>query len=318
METRVSKNKKQLKEDKKRVKNKRKERLKKSRTKIRLIILSIITLFVIYGLFIEPRILLVNEVKLESKDIPNSFDGIKIVHFSDLHYGNTININNIDKVITKINSLKPDIVIFTGDLIDNKYNMTKEDTTKLTKSLKKINYNLGKYAVLGNHDFYKDEFNNIMYDSDFTLLKNSYDTVYNKDNNPILIYGVDNVTYGSPSLTGLDKKELENISYKILLVHEPDYIDNILNKYDIDLILSGHSHNGQIKLFGLKPFYKPDGSKKYFSPHYKENNTDIYISNGIGTSIIQFRFGSIPSINLYRLNSQNWLFFYIKKLLKSS
>ena len=131
METRVSKNKKQLKEDKKRVKNKRKERLKKSRTKIRLIILSIITLFVIYGLFIEPRILLVNEVKLESKDIPNSFDGIKIVHFSDLHYGNTININNIDKVITKINSLKPDIVIFTGDLIDNKYNMTKEDTTKL-------------------------------------------------------------------------------------------------------------------------------------------------------------------------------------------
>ena len=290
METRVSKNKKQLKEDKKRVKNKRKERLKKSRTKIRLVILSLITLFVIYGLFIEPRILLVNEVKLESKDIPNSFDGIKIVHFSDLHYGNTININNIDKVITKINSLKPDIVIFTGDLIDNKYNMTKEDTTKLTKSLKNINYNLGKYAVIGNHDFYKDEF---------------YDTVYNKDNNPILIYGVDNVTYGSPSPTELDKKELENISYKILLVHEPDYIDNILNKYDIDLILSGHSHNGQIKLFGLKPFYKPEGSKKYFSPHYKENNTDIYISNGIGTSIIQFRFGSIPSINLFRLNSQN-------------
>lgn len=305
METRVSKNKKQLKEDKKRVKNQRKEKLKKSRTKIRLVILSLITLFVIYGLFIEPKILLVNEVKLENKDIPNSFDGIKIVHFSDLHYGNTININNIDKVITKINSINPDIVIFTGDLIDNKYNMTKEDTTKLTKSLKKINYNLGKYAVIGNHDFYKDEFNNIMYDSDFTLLKNSYDTVYNKDNNPILIYGVDNVTYGSPSLTELDKKELENISYKILLVHEPDYIDNILNKYDIDLILSGHSHNGQIKLFGLKPLYKPDGSKKYFSPHYKENNTDIYISNGIGTSIVQFRFGSIPSINLYRLNSQN-------------
>ena len=305
METRVSKNKKQVKEKKKIDKKKRKEKLKKSRTKIRLIILSIITLIIIYGLFIEPRILLVNEVKLESKDIPNSFNGIKIVHFSDLHYGNTININNIDKIVTKINSLNPDIVIFTGDLIDNKYNMTKEDITKLTKSLKNIKYNLGKYAVLGNHDYYKDEFNNIMYDSDFSLLKNNYDITYNKDNNPILIYGVDNVTYGSPSLTELDKKELENISYKILLVHEPDYIENILNKYDIDLILSGHSHNGQIKLFGLKPFYTPNESKKYFSPHYKENNTDIYISNGIGTSIIQFRFGSIPSINLYRLNSQN-------------
>ena len=212
METRVSKNKKQLKEDKKRLKKQKKEKLKKTRIKIRLVILSLITLFIIYGLFIEPRILLVNEIKLESKDIPKSFDGIKIVHFSDLHYGTTININNIDKVITKINSLNPDIVIFTGDLIDNKYNITKEDTIKLTKSLKNINYNLGKYAVLGNHDFYKDEFNNIMYDSDFTLLKNSYDTIYNKDNNPILIYGVDNVTYGSPSLTELDKKELENIT----------------------------------------------------------------------------------------------------------
>ena len=309
METRVSKNKKQLKEDKKRIKTIRKEKLKKCRIKIRIIILSIITLFVIYGLFIEPKILLVNELKIESKNIPKYFDGIKIVHFSDLHYGNTINTNNIDKVIAKINSLNPDIVIFTGDLIDNKYNMTKEDVKKLTKSLKNINYNLGKYAIIGNHDFYKDEFNNIIYDSDFILLKNNYDIVYNKDNNPILIYGVDNVTYGSPSLTELDKKELEDISFKILLVHEPDYIDNVLNKYNIDLILSGHSHNGQVKLFGAKPFYTPEGSKKYFSPHYQENNTDIYISNGIGTSIIQFRFGSIPSINFYRLNSQNWLFF---------
>lgn len=305
MQTRVSKNKKQLKEDKKRVREKRKERFKKTRIKIRIVILSLITLFFVYGLFIEPRMLLVNEAKLESKDIPMSFDGIKIIHFSDLHYGSTININNIDKVIAKINSLNPDIVVFTGDLIDNKYNMTKDDVAKLAKSLKRINYNLGKYAVIGNHDFYNEEFNNIIYDGEFTLLKNSYDVVYNKDNNPILIYGVDNVSYGSPSLKELEKKELENISYKILLVHEPDYIDNILNKYDIDLILSGHSHNGQMKLFGLKPFYTPEGSKKYFSPYYKENNTDIYISNGIGTSIIPFRFGSVPSINLYRLNSQN-------------
>ena len=305
MQTRVSKNKKQLKEDKKRVREKRKERFKKTRIKIRIVILSLITLFFVYGLFIEPRMLLVNEATLESKDIPMSFDGIKVIHFSDLHYGSTININNIDKVITKINSLNPDIVVFTGDLIDNKYNMTKDDVTKLANSLKKINYNLGKYAVIGNHDFYNEEFNNIIYDGEFILLKNSYDVVYNKDNNPILIYGVDNVSYGSPSLKELEKKELESISYKMLLVHEPDYIDNILNKYDIDLILSGHSHNGQMKLFGLKPFYTPEGSKKYFSPYYKENNTDIYISNGIGTSIIPFRFGSVPSINLYRLNSQN-------------
>ena len=83
---------------------------------------SIITLFVVYGLFIEPKILLVNELKIESKNIPKYFDGIKIVHFSDLHYENTISTNNIDKVIAKINSLNPDIVIFTGDLIDNKYN----------------------------------------------------------------------------------------------------------------------------------------------------------------------------------------------------
>lgn len=303
METRTSKNKKQKKETKKKNKSKRIENYKKNRTKIRLIILILITLFVIYGLFIEPRILLVNEIKLESKNIPNSFDGIKIIQFSDLHYGTSVNINNIDKISSKINSLNPDIVIFTGDLIDKNYTMTKDDINKLTKSLKSIKYTLGKYSIIGDNDFYNEEYSNIIYDSDFNLLKNSYDIVYNKDNNPILIYGIDDVLYGSPKLE-LDKEELENISYKIVLVHEGDYISNILNKYDIDLILSGHSHNGQIKLFFFDPFWTPEGSKKYYDSYYKENNTNIYVSNGIGTSKIPFRFGSIPSINLYRLNSQ--------------
>ena len=303
MDTRTNRSKKKRSETKKEIKSRRKEKVKKRKTKIRLIILTIITLFVVYGLFIEPRLLLVNEVKLENKNIPKSFHGVKIVQFSDLHYGTTININNIDKVIKKINEIKPDIVIFTGDLIDNKYTPDEEDVTKLTKCLNNINYTIGKYAIIGNHDFYKDEYKNIIYDGGFSLLKNSYDIVYNKDNNPILIYGVDDVLYGSPTIKDLNKKELEDISYKIILVHEPDYIDKIINQYDVNLILSGHSHNGQVKLFGFKPFWTPEGSKKYFSPYYEMNDTKIYISNGIGTSLVDFRFGSIPSINFFRLNN---------------
>ena len=93
-----------------------------------------------------------------------------------------------------------------------------------------------------------------------------------------------------------------DISYKIILVHEPDYIDNILTSYNVNLVLAGHSHNGQINIPYIKNFFLPYGSRKYYENYYKVNDTDLYISSGIGESSVNFRLFNKPSINFYRIN----------------
>ncbi len=300
MNTRVKKNEiinKNLKKEQKiEKKNKRKRKFKSM-----LIILILIGgLFLIYSRYIEPNILLVHENKITSSSLPDSFDGISLVHFSDLHYGSTIDKDNIDKIINKINILKPDIVVFTGDLFFDSYKMSDEDIKILSNALNNINSNLGKYIIYGNHDYYRDDFLEVINKTDFKLLVNEYDIIYNNDNNPILIYGTDDLLFGNPLLNKLNDDEIKDIDYRIILTHEGDYIEEVLN-YDVDLILSGHSHNGQINIPYLINLYLPDGCKEYYKPYYNIDNTDIYISNGIGTSLLKLRFGSIPSINLYRL-----------------
>ena len=94
----------------------------------------------------------------------------------------------------------------------------------------------------------------------------------------------------------------EDIDYKIILVHEPDYIDTITSKYNVNLVLAGHSHNGQINIPFIKEMFLPYGSNKYYENYYIVNDTPLYVSSGIGESRINFRFFNRPSINLYRIN----------------
>ena len=94
------------------------------------------------------------------------------------------------------------------------------------------------------------------------------------------------------------------LHYKILLTHFPDNIDTILNtNNNINLILSGHSLNGSINIPYLKKLFLPPNAKKYYEPYYKINNTNIYISNGIGVDKINFRLFNHPSINFYRIKN---------------
>ena len=85
------------------------------------------------------------------------------------------------------------------------------------------------------------------------------------------------------------------------MVHEPDFADNIINEYSVDLILSGHSHNGQIRIPLVGALYTPENAKKYYDEYYSINNTDLYISSGIGVSKYNYRLFNHPSFNLYRI-----------------
>lgn len=268
--------------------------------KIFITIIILIILLLLYSRFIGTIGLNTKEYTIEDNNISNDFDGIKIVHFSDMHYKRIITKDRIDKIINEINLINPDIVIFTGDLIDQDSEINEDDITYLKEVLSKINAKYGKYSVIGNHDYSIDIeiLRSIYKESNFNLLENSYDIIYGKDNNKLYIGGI---STGAFSDTVLNKMKYDEESYKIIILHEPDYTDEIIS-LNPNLILGGHSHNGQVNIPYLKKYFVPTGSKKYYDEHYLVNNTNLYISSGIGVSRYNFRLFNHPSINFYRIN----------------
>ena len=273
-----------------------------------LIIFLLITLTIIYARYGGTSGLITKEYKIESSLIGEDFDGLKVVHFSDLHYLRVTNNDKLKEIVDEINLIKPDIVFFTGDLIDKDFTLTDKDKDDLINGLSSIKAKYGKYAVLGNHDYVKniEIFKDIYSNSNFNLLQNSYDIIYSSNNDKLFIGGVDNYSYNEADINKVMEYFNDNsdISYKIILVHEPDYIDNILTNYNVNLVLAGHSHNGQINIPYIKNFFLPYGSRKYYENYYKVNDTDLYISSGIGESSVNFRLFNKPEVNLYTLKNR--------------
>lgn len=274
-----------------------------------LIIFIMIILTIFYARFIGTMGLITKEYTIMDSNIPKDFDGLKIVHFSDLHYNRAIDIKKVKSIIEEINLINPDIVVFTGDLIDKDAKLNNNDYTELSKLLENINSKYGKYAILGNHDYQKekDEIIKIYNNSDFKYLDNSNDIIYSKNNQKIFIGGINTVTHHQDDLNkAMTINNEEDADYKIILVHEPDITDDIVKDYQVNLILAGHSHNGQVRLPIIGAIYTPPYAKKYYDNYYNVDGTNLYISSGIGVSTVNYRLFNHPSINFYRINKNSW------------
>ena len=232
--------------------------------KILIMVLLVLIGIILYARYIGTMGFDTKEYTILNTDIPTGFDGLKIVHFSDIHYNRAITSDKIEKIVSEINLINADIVVFTGDLVDKDVNLTIDDYDFLTKSFNKIKAKYGKFAVLGNHDYgNKDNVIKVFNNSNFKYLENSYDIIYNDNGEKIFIGGVGNITH---NLGNLDKtmeyfNSNNDIDYKIMLLHEPDFSDNIVDHYNVSLILAGHSHNGQIRLPIIGALYTPSHSK---------------------------------------------------------
>mgnify|MGYP001270067675 FL=1 len=275
-----------------------------------IIFILIIAAILLYSRFIATKGLVTKEYKITSSSIQDNFHGFKIVHISDVHYGRTTDKKDLNNMVKEINLLKPDIVVLTGDLIDRDTKLDDALKGEISEALSSINANVGKYAISGNHDSNFSEWESIINDSGFKNLNDTYELIYNDGYTPILLAGLSSNLNNQVDITERYNKILEysnneNIKelYKILLIHEPDYINNI-DYSNFNLILAGHSHNGQVRLPFIGGIILPNGAKKYYKEHYKINNTDLYISSGIGTSGISFRLFNKPSINFYRLTNK--------------
>ena len=121
--------------------------------KLILIIVLSLTLTILYARYIGTKRFEVREYRVESNVLTENFSGLKVIHFSDLLYGSTVELKDVNNMVSRINILKPDLVLFTGDLISTEYKMSDTDREKLVDSLSKIDASIGKYAIYGDADY---------------------------------------------------------------------------------------------------------------------------------------------------------------------
>lgn len=232
-----------------------------------------------------------------TKDTAN----IKLVQVSDLHL-QSVNYQ-LKQLANHLNKLQPDLILITGDAID------KADNISVLKDfLKLIDKKIRKTAVLGNWEYWGgidlNKLSEVYTEHNCMLLINQTQQ-YTCNNKTISITGVDDYVGGNADFD-IAVKEYKQSDYHIVLNHCPQYSDDILTKLNedmkVDFILSGHTHGGQINLFGFIPFL-PQGSGDYVKGWYDFKATKLYVSKGIGTSILPARFGARAEIAIFNLLS---------------
>lgn len=275
--------------------------------KILLIILVIGTIFFSYTTYVSSVKIKVREYRITEKKIPASFNGLKIIQLTDLHYGTTMFNENVKDIVKMTNDRKPDLIVFTGDLINKNYKLTNKEQEEIIKKLKKLSASLGKYAIIGDED--NEKTNNILNQANFTILKNESELIYQKNNEPILLVGLSSNSKNQnieKAYSYFKQNVFNSNIYTITLLHEPDTVDDIRESYNSDLFLAGHSNNGNIRLPFVKySLFKVDGAKKYDQDYYNLGNSKLYISSGLGTTNkSNIRLFCRPSINFFRLSNQ--------------
>lgn len=278
----------------------------------------VVTLLFFYSLTIGPRKLKVRHLDLTFHDLPESFEGYKIVQFSDAHIGtfNEVMDYTLKRDMDSIIAQNPDMVCFTGDL----QNMEPTEIDKQKMQLSRLAaLGIPVYSVLGNHDYsvyikapqtVKVKNETLLQQQErelgWTLLKNQNRKIYSRDKSLYLILageenGGDGKSVHSPAKADL-KKTLSGTKpndFIVMLQHDPKaWEEDILPHSHVQLTLSGHTHGGQIGIFGLRPTIF---SYKHDYGLYEEDGRYLYVSGGLG-GVIPIRFGITPEIVVITLH----------------
>jgi len=247
--------------------------------------------------FIEPFMLEIKTVDIVSDDVPDDFVGTKIVFMSDIHHGPFFSKARLKRLVNQINSLEPDVVLLGGDYVhrDPKY------IAPCFDELKELKAPLGKFGVLGNHDHWEGAQSTIinMKNAGIAHIDNKAVWIY-KGESRIKIGGVgdflEDVQDIEPTLEGVKEED-----FVILVSHNPDYFEHVTTS-KIDLVLSGHTHGGQVTFFGKwAPLIPSMYGQKYRTGTVQNAYSKIIISNGVGTITPPVRFFARPQINIINL-----------------
>ena len=258
--------------------------------------------------------------EMDFDDLPKSFDGFKITHISDIHSGSLDNIEKVKYGIDLINQQKSDVILFTGDLVNNKSN----ELEKWKDIFKLMEAPLGKFSILGNHDYgdyydwkSKDEkindfkkFMDYQENMGFKLLMN--ESIYlEKNEEKIAILGSENWGRGFKKEGDLDKmiSKINKDDFKILMTHDPSHWEEkVLNhKSRFQLTLSGHTHGMQfgIEIPGLIKWSPVKWRYKQWAGIYKKDKKILNVNRGFGYLAYPGRLGIYPEISVITLRRRS-------------
>lgn len=255
-------------------------------------------------------------LKLRSDALPGSFNHLRIVQISDLHLGSfNYKYELLDKAVRIINNLEPDLIFFTGDLVNN----FAWELKGWEKVLGKLTARLGKFSILGNHDYgdYSSwetpdlkqanfkAITSFHYDIGFKLLRNE-NRIITRGGEQIAVLGVDN--WGKPPFRqdgDLEKslRDANEVGFKILLSHDPSHwTEEVIDDTDIALTLSGHTHGMQAGIRLKNRQWSPIKYKyKHWAGLYQKGRQYLYVNRGLGWMGYPGRLGMRPEITLIEL-----------------
>ena len=255
-----------------------------------------------YG-FVETYRVELKRYTYSSPDIPQAFDGARIVLLTDIHRGAFFSEKRVGRIVDQANALAPDLILLGGDYV---YGNTDYESSCFSE-LARLEAPWGRFAVLGNHDYGEPQRLGGDDAKDPALaveaiaaagieLLDDRGVWLEKDGERLRLGGVSDYQMADPDV----EPTLEGTSaedFVILLSHNPDYAEE-LPAEAVDLVLSGHMHGGQISFFGLYAFYLPsDYGQKYRTGVVENGSTTVIVSNGIGNSIVPpVRFFAPPQI----------------------
>lgn len=262
--------------------------------------------------YFQNNVIVTTEYSYSSKKIPENFNGFKILQLSDLH-GKSFG-KNQKHLINKVKIAKPNLIVFTGDLIDA-INYNDKNSLLLMEKLVQI---APVYYATGNHEWKSGKYNSLETELKKTgvhVMRNSYKEILN-GKNKIFLLGIDDPAnkdrlYSEQLITEkriskLNKKINSESDIKILLSHRPELL-SLYSKYNINLVFTGHAHGGQFRIPFVGGLIAPNQGlfPKYTSGEYTKNNTTMIVNRGLGNSIIPIRIFNQPEIVILTFNKEN-------------
>jgi len=250
-----------------------------------------------YARLIEPYRYEVTETDVFLRDLPERFEGFRITQLTDIHHSRLVGVDQVRRTVELANSTKPDLIALTGDYTTS----YRRYIEPCAEALSSLNAPEGVWAVLGNHDHYTDrELTTRALEQNHISVLNNANTTLRRGSDVLQLSGIDDWSWAGTNwqraLYGLGQKLTT-----VLLSHQPRVLD-FAETENVGLILSGHTHGGQIDLPLIGPPARFATSElKYARGLFRRGNTQLYVSRGTGVIGLPLRFGARPEIAVLRL-----------------
>jgi hypothetical protein len=243
----------------------------------------------------------ITQVEIKLAGLHADLSGYRLVQITDLHVGHWLSVERLYGVVELVNEQQADCVVITGDFVSY---VVEEIAADLTQALSQIQAPDGVLAVLGNHDHWMgvERVREILHQAGVIELANTIHPITRGDGK-LIIAGVDDILVGQDRLDEVIQSLPEDIPV-VLLAHEPDYADQAAASQRFGLMLSGHSHGGQVVLPRLGTVLRGAMFKRYPNGRYQVGNMVQYTNRGVGTHSLRLRINCPPEIAVFTLMNE--------------